>query len=227
MANFYKMEELKRTLEALPQVVSVDDIMVEDNIIIKISIVTGSTGKVTVRRLDVNDAAGLYELYSGGLSEKPRRLFAPYPLFHTPPRSAGELASRIADWKKENDWTALNLFKDRRIIGFVLLKRFNSEQATSGIVVRDEYSKKGLGYLLQNIIIEQARLLNLKMFHVKIVSDNMASVRLHEKCGFRQSRILPSAIYEDMFKYLSDNDKKKGDKTVDRHLVEMIVELSP
>lgn len=227
MAAFRKTEELKRALEALSQVSSVHEIKIEDNFIKYISVETGSTGRVTVHQLDKNDAAGLFEFYTEGLSEKPRRLFAPYPLFHTPPGSAGELASRIADWKKEDDWTAVNLFKDERIIGFGMLKRFKSEQVTSAIVIRDEYLKKGLGCLLQNIIIEQARLLNLKRFHVKVVSDNLASVRLHEKCGFRQSKILPSAIYKDMFKYLSDNDKKKGDKTVDRHLVEMVIELSP
>jgi len=227
VAAFRKTEELKRALEALSQVSSVHEIKIEDNFIKYISVETGSTGRVTVHQLDKNDAAGLFEFYTEGLSEKPRRLFAPYPLFHTPPGSAGELASRIADWKKEDDWTAVNLFKDERIIGFGMLKRFKSEQVTSAIVIRDEYLKKGLGCLLQNIIIEQARLLNLKRFHVKVVSDNLASVRLHEKCGFRQSKILPSAIYKDMFKYLSDNDKKKGDKTVDRHLVEMVIELSP
>ena len=227
MAAFRKTEELKRALEALSQVSSVHEIKIEDNFIKYISVETGSTGRVTVHQLDKNDAAGLFKFYTEGLSEKPRRLFDPYPLFHTPPGSAGELASRIADWKKEDDWTAVNLFKDERIIGFGMLKRFKSEQVTSAIVIRDEYLKKGLGCLLQNIIIEQARLLNLKRFHVKVVSDNLASVRLHEKCGFRQSKILPSAIYKDMFKYLSDNDKKKGDKTVDRHLVEMVIELSP
>ncbi len=226
MAAVRKTEELKRALEALSQVSSVHEIKIEDHFIKYVSVETGSTGRVTIHRLDKSDAAGLFEFYSEGLSEKPRRLFAPYPLFHTPPHSAGELVSRIADWEKENDWTAVNLYKDERVIGFGLLKRFKSEQVTSAIVIRDEFLKKGLGCLLQNIIIGQARLLKLKRFHVKVVSDNLASVRLHEKCGFRQSRILPSAIYEDMFKYLSDNDKKKGDKTADRHLVEMVIELS-
>ena len=225
MATFHRAEELKRALGALPQVASVDEIKVENDIIKYASIETGSVGKVTVHQLDVNDAAGLFDFYSHGLSEKPRRQFAPYPLFHTPPVSADELACRIADWKREDDWTAVNLVKDGRIIGFGLLKRFKSEQVTSAIVIRDEFLKKGLGYLLQNIIIEQARLLNLKRFHVKVVSDNLASVRLHEKCGFRQTRILPSALYGEIFKYLSERDEENGNKAVDRKLFEMVIEL--
>ncbi len=225
MATFHRAEELKRALGALPQVASVDEIKVENDIIKHVTLEAESIGKVTVHQLDVNDAAGLFDFYSHGLSEKPRRQFAPYPLFHTPPVSADELACRIADWKRENDWTAVNLVKDRRIIGFGLLKRFKSEQVTSAIVIRDEFLKKGLGYLLQNIIIEQARLLNLKMFHVKVVSDNLASVRLHEKCGFRQTKVLPSAIYEEIFKYLSDCDRMDGGEAVERQLIEMAIEL--
>lgn len=225
MTALSKTEELKRSLEAIPEVISVDEIKIEENIIKYISIDTRAIGKVTIRRLDVNDASELFKFYTEGLSEKPKKLFAPYPLFHTEPRSANELAKRIADWKKENDWTAVNLMKDKRIIGFCMLKRFYTKNVTSGIAVRDEFSKKGLGLLLQKIIVEQARLLNLKSFHVKIVSDNWASVRLHEKCGFKKTRVLPPPIYEDILQYLNEKDKKNGIAPVNRRIVEMVIEL--
>jgi len=225
MAALCKTEALRRNLQALPEVVSLGEIEVEDNIIKYISLETRAIGGVTVHQLDIADAPGLFEFYTKGLSEKPRRLFAPYPLFHTPLSSADELARRIVDWKQENDWTTINLIKDKRIIGLCQLKRFGTEQVTSGIAVRDEFLKKGLGYLLQNIIIQQARLLNLKRFHVKIVSDNLASMRLHEKCGFRQTRVLPPPIYEEILEYLSDSDKKNGNEPVDRHIVELVIDL--
>ena len=95
-------ETLKHTLEALPPVVFVDEIMIEDDIILSLSIKTRAIGKITLCQLDIRDAPRLFEFYSEGLSEKARRLFAPYPLFHTPPDSANELAQRIVDWKKEN-----------------------------------------------------------------------------------------------------------------------------
>jgi Sortase and related acyltransferases len=225
MITSSKTEELKRSLEAIPEIISVDEVKIEENIIKYISIDTRVIGKVTVRRLDVNDASELFKFYTEGLSEKPKKLFAPYPLFHTPPGSVSELASRIADWKKENDWMAVNLVKDKQIIGFCMLKRFYTENVTSGIAVRDDCSKKGLGFLLQKIIVEQARLLNLKGFHVKIVSDNLASLRIHEKCGFRITRILPQPLYEEILEYLSDSDKKNGNEPVDRHIVELVIDL--
>ncbi len=212
MSAFSKTEDLQRALKALIQVTSVEDIKVVDNFIRHIAVETIVAGPLTFQQLTFHDAPSLFEFYSEGLSEMPRHMFAPYPLFHTPPSSADDLAERIADWQKEKDWTAINLLKDKRIIGFGLLKRFRSEQATSSIVIRDEFLKKGLGGLLQNIIVEQARMLKLPGFHVKIVSDNLASVRLHKKCGFRQTRVLSPPLYDEILEYLSARDKKKVEK---------------
>jgi RimJ/RimL family protein N-acetyltransferase len=218
-------ETLKHAMEALPHVVSVGGIKVDADIIKSLSIETRAIGKAAVCQLDVHDAPRLFEFYSEGLSDKPRRLFVPYPLFHTPPGSANQLAQRITDWKKEDDWSALNLIKDNQIIGFGLLKRFRTTQVTSAIVIRDLYLKKGLGHLLQSAIVEQARLLKLKGFHIKVISDNMASVKLHEKCGFRKTRILPPPLYEEMLQYLIESDKKAGAEPVDRYVIEMVIDF--
>jgi RimJ/RimL family protein N-acetyltransferase len=220
-----KVENLKCILEALPQVVSIGNIEIVNNIIKYISIKTQSAGRLVAQQIDEQDAPDLFKFYFEGLSEKPRRLLAPYPLFNTPPSSIGELAKRIKDWEKEHDWTAINLKKDGNIIGFCLLKRYFKKQATSGIAIRDDFLKLGLGYLLQNIIIEQARILKLKKFHVKIVSDNMASIRLHEKCGFRFTRVLPPTLYEELLKYLNECDIRNGIKPKDRRIIEMVIEL--
>ena len=225
MTALSKTEELKRSLAAIPGVKSVGDVKIKNDIIEYIAIDTGAAGKITVRRLDVNDAPQLYEFYTEGLSEKPKVLFAPYPLFHTSPGSAGELAMRIADWKKENDWTAVILVKDERIIGFCMLKRFYTKNVTSGIAVSDEFARKGMGLLLQKIIVEQARLLNLTGFHVKIVSDNWASVRLHEKCGFRITKTLPQPLYVEILEYLRQKDISDGKHKVDRQIIEVVVDF--
>lgn len=225
MAGVGKAEQVKRALEALPEVASVDEIKVEEGIITYVSLSTRALGGLTARQLKVSDAAELFDFYSEGLSEKARRLFAPYPLFDAPPQSADELARKIADWKKEDDWSAMSLVKDGRIVGFALLKRFRTGQVTSGIAVRDEFHRMGLGSLLQGIIVGQARLLGLERFHIKVISDNLASIRLHEKCGFRQTKILP-AMYEGILEYLGECDKENGKEPVYRQLIEMVVDLN-
>ena len=226
MAVLSEIETLRHNLQALPEVLSLGELEVEDRIIKYISIETRSIGGMTTHQLDVADAPRLFEFYTEGLSEKSRRLFAPYPLFHTPPSSADEMVSRITNWKSENDWTVLVLVKDGGIIGLGLLKRYSTEQVTSGIAVRDEFLNRKIGYLLQTMIVEQARLLDLKKFHVKIVSDNFASVKLHEKCGFRITRTLPQPIYEEVLEYLRESDIKNGNQSVERQIIEMVIDFS-
>jgi len=197
MSDSYKAETFKSVLERIPQVNSVDSIEIEENIIKYVSIDIKALGIMAVRRLDLNYSTALFDFYFKGLSEASRKRFYPYPLFDTPLKSAAELTTRIKDWQKEDDWTLLNLMKAQQIIGICLLKRFRTPQATSAIALDEEYRNRGLGYLMQTIVNEQARFLRLKKFHVKVEPDNIASIRLHEKCGFKQTRTVPYSGYKD------------------------------
>lgn len=227
MPDVRVIEALKQTLEKIPDVVYVDKIQVKDNIIQYIVIKSERVGTITVEQLEEKSAKALYNFYFFGLAERSRRLFVPYPLFNPPPTSSDDLAQRIADWKKEDDWSALKMVKSEEIIGFGLLKRFRSEKVTSGIAIRDNFVKMNLGYLLQTIINEQARLLSIKSFHVKVVSDNIASVRLHEKCGFRTTRVIHDHNYHDMLQYLKECDKAAGgEKIIERQIIEMVIKLN-
>jgi len=226
MSYSSKNEYLKRYVEALPQVVSADEVNVEDSIIRYISLEIEKVGAVIARQLTVEDGPELYDFYFQGLSERARRLFIPYPLFHTPPSSAEELSQRIANWRKEDDWSAIIIEKDGGINGLGILKRFRTEQVTSGIAIRDDLLEMGLGYCLQMIIVGQARLLDLEKFHVKVISDNMASVRLHEKCGFKKTGIVPWNGYEDLRNYLNESDNSGKSKATERNIIEMVIELN-
>ncbi|TRZ96037.1 GNAT family N-acetyltransferase [bacterium] len=206
---------IKSVLGKLSTVKSVNTVKVKGKIIDRICIKDKSLGMLKICRLKEQDAPALFKFYFQGLSEKSRTLFPPYPLFSPFPDSAKELSDRIKDWGKENDWVFLNLFKDEKIIGVCLLKRFKTGRPTSGLAVREEFRKLGLGFLLQTIVNEQARLLNLKRIYVTLAQDNLASLRVHKKCGFRQtSRLVPHFVY------------KNGSKKIDRHDIEMLVEFN-
>ncbi len=226
MSKPVKTLELKNALEKLPQVKSVGKIEIEDSIIKHIAIESKSAGRVAVHQLDASDSPALFDFYFKGLSEKSRRNFTPYPLFNTPPSSAGELSKRIADWRKENDWSAIMLVKGKQVIGVGLLKRFRTEQVTYGQAIRDKFQGRGLGQLLQAIIIGQACLVNVRKFHVKVVSDNIASVRMCEKGGFKKTGIVPWDGFEDLLTFLNESDEKNGVEVAERHIIEMVIEFN-
>lgn len=165
-----------------------------------------------MRRLTIEDATGLYDFYVNGLSDRSRELFPPYPLFDRPLSSVEELADRIEGWLKEDDWTTLLISPLDRIIGFGLLKRYKTERPVSGLAVREGYQGKGLGTFIQSAINKEARLLGLKRLYATMAQDNIASLGVHKKCGFKRTgKLVPHFLYKD--------------ETIDRLDIEMVLEL--
>lgn len=164
--------------------ISVSNIELNNKFFHRINFFSKELGNLEVRDLNIQDLPSLFEFYYNGLSENSRKQYHPYPLLHTPPASVDELVSRFNEWKKENNWTILNIYKSDILLATSDLKRIGTKDVTSGIAVRDDYQRKGLGYLLRKFVVEQARLLKIPGFHVKVVPANISSIKLHEKCGF-------------------------------------------
>jgi len=211
----HEVQQLRETLDRLPGVAAVSEIRINAHLIECLWIETIALGKLKAQKLCVEDSLALYEFYFNGLSEAARNFFPPYPLFSPPVESAEELSRRIQNWKKETDWTVLKLARGEQIIGFGILKRFRSERPTSGLAVREEYQKMKLGLLLQSMINEQAHLLGVAKLFATASPDNVASVMLHKKCGFKLTgRFIPHFIYSH------------GKSVVDRDDVEMVKEFA-
>jgi RimJ/RimL family protein N-acetyltransferase len=207
-------EELMQILQKMPGITSAGKPEIENNLIKSITLSHQSLGSLTIKRLKSGNAPELFDFYFQGLSEESRRFWPPYPLFSPLPASVNELKQRIKDWEKETDWTVLGLIKDKTIAGVALLKRYKTEHPVSGLAVRDSFHKMGLGFLLQTIINEQARLLKLPKLFVTIAPDNPVSLKMHEKCGFKQTgRQVPHYGY------------KNGEKVIDREDIELVLIL--
>jgi len=212
--NHSDADDIRSVLEKLPGVVSVQGIEIKDSMAERFSLEKGEVGRLSVERLDVEDAPALFDFYFQGLSEESRNLFPPYPLFSPPLSSVEELSNRIREWKKEDDWTFLKLTQEEQIIGVCLLKRYKTERPRSGLAVREEFQGRGLGFLLQTIVNEQARLLRLERLYASVAPDNIASLRIHEKCGFKKTG-----------RTVAHYGYKNGIKEVDRFDIEMVIEF--
>lgn len=203
--------DIQSQLKTLPGVKDVNEVKIKGRIIHHLTIQSKLLGKLEVSRLEVKDARRLFNFYFKSLSEQSRVFFPPYPLFSPRPKDPEELARKIKDWKNEDDWTVLKLLKDKQIIGICLLKRYKTDRPTTGFGVSEKYQKKGPGVYLQAIVDEQAKLLGLKKLVISIAPDNLASLRLHHRAGFKETnRLVPHYVYID------------GVKKIDRHDIEMI-----
>lgn len=208
------IKKIQANLNKLPGV-EVDEIKIENNIIKHIAVQTLAVGKLVIESIDIKDSTKLFNFYFQGLSEKARNFFPPYPLFSPSPKDSKELAEKIKNWQQEDDWTVLKLLKDGQIIGMCLLKKYKTDNPTSGLAVSEKFQKMGLGALLQTIINEQARLLRIKKLTITLAQNNMASLKVHKKTGFKKTgRLVPHYIYIN------------GVKTKDRDDIEMVKEIS-
>lgn len=220
-------EKVKRITERFDQVRLFNKAEINNSIIQLILLETYSLGGIAFTQLDESDSHALFDFYINGLSDESRRLFPPYPILSTPPTSVEDLSAKIVNWKREDDWSFLNVYKNELIVGVGFLKRIRSEHVTSGLAVRENFRSRKLGRLLQSVINMQARLLGITEFHVKIISDNLPSIRLHENCGFKKVGVVPSETYGELLDYLHETrDKGDAKKREERHIIKMVVELS-
>ena len=96
-----------------------------------------------------------------------------------------------------SDWDS-NHLKDCRLVavdegivcGWVALSPVSSRCVYAGvcevsIYVAAQYHKKGVGTLLLKAALTKSEALGIWTLHSGITENNLASIRLHEKCGFR------------------------------------------
>lgn len=212
--NDSSSKNIQSHLRELSGIKTVSQVKISNNIIRYINIKTTTLGELTLERVIVEDSLKLFNFYFHGLSETARIFFCPYPIFNPRPKSPEELSDTIKDWEREDDWVLLKLSKDTQIIGICLLKKYKTKLPTSGLAVREKFQKMGLGILLQTIINEQAQLLQLKKLTITLAQNNVASLKVHEKTGYKKTgRLVPHFTYIE------------GVKKIDRVDIEMIKEF--
>lgn len=70
-------------------------------------------------------------------------------------------------------------------------------RASLGISIRQKYHNLGLGTLLMNHLIVQAKHMGKRILELEVRKDNYAAIKLYEKVGFLQEGIKKQAFYVD------------------------------
>jgi L-amino acid N-acyltransferase YncA len=97
-----------------------------------------------------------------------------------------------SDWDashiKECRFVALN---HNAIVGWVALSKVSNRCVYGGVAevsiyIAETSRGKGIGKALLNYLVTESEKAGLWMLQSGIMEDNPASIRLHEKCGFRK-----------------------------------------
>ncbi len=82
---------------------------------------------------------------------------------------------------------------DKRVAGIIDLFNFEPfhNRAEVGIVIAEEFRKKGIGTLALSLLIEHSfAFLGIRQLYACVDADNEASLCLFKKCGFETSALL-------------------------------------
>ena len=94
------------------------------------------------------------------------------------------------EWdKKHLPFGRIVLLKDKNIMGWASLSKVSDRFVYEGIAEVSVYAStygRGLGTLLLQKLIEISESKGLWTLQCGIMRENIASIRLHKKCGFRE-----------------------------------------
>ena len=102
--------------------------------------------------------------------------------------------TEIPDWeiwdKKYEDTCRIVAIQHKNVVGFAVLSLVSQRDVYRGVAEVTVYVEKGsqgrgIGKTLLNEIIKQSEFNGFWTLQAGIFSENIASIQLHKKCGFR------------------------------------------
>ena len=136
---------------------------------------------VTVRMATVADAAAIAAIYNEGIADR-------IATFETEPRTPEQLAKQITD--KGDRFPTVVAERDGRVVAWASAGAYRSRPAYAGVAEHSVYvARAARGTGAGRVALEALCRAYAERGFWKIVSrifpENVASLALHERCGFR------------------------------------------
>lgn len=120
------------------------------------------------------------------------------------------LEERLADLEEEKR-LFLVAEVDGKIVGTsTVVKRrgFSSHVGDLGIAIGKDYRNKGIGTVMLETMISEARNTGIKTLFLRVFATNKVAHRLYEKMGFKETGRTPNIFYKDG-KYIDETTMSK------------------
>ncbi|WP_434798292.1 GNAT family N-acetyltransferase [Terrisporobacter vanillatitrophus] len=131
-----------------------------------------------IRKMDTHDWLQVKEIYRQGIDT-----------------NMGTFQTCIPDYE---EWDNAHLKDGRyvvvnndKVVGWVALTPISSRCVYDGVAeisvyIHNDYKRKGIGYKLLTKLVDESEKLGIWTLQSGIFQDNLASIELHKKCGFRE-----------------------------------------
>jgi len=121
-----------------------------------------------------------------------------YDTHMTRDAEADWLASTLANFEKDKVLPVVAEVKGKVIASSsISTKGFTCEKHVGnlGILIRSGYRDRGIGTEMMKILMEQARLMNLKVLTLSVFATNKRAIHVYEKVGFKEAGRIRKGIY--------------------------------
>ncbi len=147
---------------------------------------------MSVRRASDGDAEAIAEIYN-------HYILGSTATFHTEPVTAEERRSWMATHDQRHPVLVAEIAG--RVVAWGSLTRWSERPAYAPTVevstyVQPEFRGRGLGRLLMEVLVEEARLAGHHVLIGQIVAENEASISLARRMGFEQVGVLREVGYK-------------------------------
>lgn len=150
-----------------------------------------SFDKIKLRSFEKSDADVLYQWENDSTAWDNNGIYNPISKYHI----EDFIINNSAYLRNNTDMTlAIELTENSILIGYIQILEYDAinRRAFVGIFIQKDYRNTGYGTTALNGIIEYAfRRWNIRMLLSKVLSNNEASKRLFEKCGFENIASIP------------------------------------
>ena len=142
---------------------------------------------LTSRLATVADAAAIAAIYNAGIADR-------IATFETEPRSAETIAAQITD--KGDRFPTIVAERDGRIVAWATASAYRSRPAYAGVAEHSVYVARdargsGAGRAVLEAFCRAYAARGFWKVVSRIFPENVASLTLHERCGFRVVGIYP------------------------------------
>lgn len=151
------------------------------------------TERLIIRRFNGDDLADLAALIRDKMASK----YAPYDTQW--PTDDENMKNILGYFMSDDSWYAVELSKERRVIGFVSINPTDNEEVRNlGFTIRSDYQNNGYAYEACLAVMEHCKnTFGIGKFSAGIADCNEPSVKLLLKLGFTKIRSLEASFAKD------------------------------
>jgi RimJ/RimL family protein N-acetyltransferase len=152
------------------------------------------THTVTIRYLSPGDFENLFSYVNAIIAEDTTVMLSGEPMTRSAEQAYVQTAVGLVEQGKKIHIVACI---GEELVGSAEVRRFDKRKShvgEIGISVAKGYRDEGIGRMLMETLLSEAKAMKLRMLYLHCFETNESAIRLYESCGFKKAGIVPGML---------------------------------